>query len=124
MRGSFRSQQNILPAAPGLAASALPEPKLIVAGGAVAAAFAARIKRSGAAPVTANLVDAYDSAAVQAHSDGVVAQAGRVDVVLNAAGVPLVQGVPLLEMELAGHCLRWNRLPAPPSSLPRAGPRP
>ena len=89
-------------------------------GGAVAAAFAARgaqlflagiheeslehtaarIKRSGAAPVTRSLVDAYDCAAVQAHSDGVVAQAGRIDVVLNAAGIPLVQGIPLLEMEL------------------------
>ena len=87
-------------------------------GGAVAAAFAdrgarlhlagirtesledtaGRIRHRGSAPVTVSLVDACDSAAVQAHADEVVAQAGRIDVALNAAGIPLVQGAPLLEM--------------------------
>ncbi len=88
-------------------------------GGAVAAAFAARgarlylagigednldhtagrLRRLGPAPVTVSSVDVYDSAAVQAHTDEIVAQAGRIDVVLNAAGIPLVQGVPLLDMD-------------------------
>lgn len=90
-------------------------------GGAVASAFAARGARlflagrteehlaSAAARVTSpagglvstHVLDAGDPSAVESFTDHVVASAGRIDVVLNAVGIPLVQGIPLLQMPLA-----------------------
>lgn len=52
------------------------------------------------APVHVAELDAYDQAAVNAHADAVMESAGRVDVMLNAVSIPLVQGVPLLDMTL------------------------
>ena len=43
-------------------------------------------------------LDTADAAAVDAHAAAVVGQAGRLDAVLNAAGISAVQGRPLLEM--------------------------
>lgn len=57
-----------------------------------------RLTQLTARPVHIAEVDAYDPDAVTAHADSVVAEAGRIDVMLNAVGIPLVQGVPLLEM--------------------------
>ena len=45
-------------------------------------------------------VDAFDQAAVFAHADAVAAKAGRIDIVINAVGVPHVQGAPLAELTL------------------------
>jgi len=46
------------------------------------------------------VVDARDEEAVTKHLDGVVREAGRVDIVLNAIGVMHVQGTPLAELSL------------------------
>lgn len=59
-----------------------------------------RVRAVTSAPVHVAEVDAYDPTAVDAHTGSVVDAVGRVDVMLNAAGIPLVQGVPLLEMSL------------------------
>jgi NAD(P)-dependent dehydrogenase (short-subunit alcohol dehydrogenase family) len=47
---------------------------------------------------TASEVDALDEAAVERHAAAVVASAGRIDVVLNAIGFDVVQGVPLVDL--------------------------
>ena len=59
-----------------------------------------RLAGVAVAPVHTAEVDAHDPGAVEAHADSVVAAAGRIDVMFNAAGIPLVQGVPLLELEV------------------------
>ena len=48
--------------------------------------------------VRADVVDALDEAAVEAHLAGVVAEAGRIDVLFNAIGMEDIQGPPLTEM--------------------------
>lgn len=63
-------------------------------------AAADRIRPLASAPVHVAEVDAYDEAAVNAHADVAQAASGGIDVMLNAAGIPLVQGVPLLEISL------------------------
>lgn len=86
-------------------------------GGAVARAFAregAKVFLSGrnVAPVEAVAkdivakggeaepakVDALDEDAVEHHATGVIQKAGRIDVVLNAIGFRVVQGVPLIDL--------------------------
>lgn len=47
------------------------------------------------------IVDAFDEAAVNAHADAVAERAGRIDIALNAIGIPHVQGTPFLELSLA-----------------------
>lgn len=65
------------------------------------AATADRIRRAHpAAELDVAEVDAFDEPAVAAHAAGVVEAAGRIDVVLNAVGIPAVQGVPLLDIPL------------------------
>ncbi|MCC2307529.1 SDR family NAD(P)-dependent oxidoreductase [Cellulomonas chengniuliangii] len=63
-------------------------------------ATAERLRASTSVPVDVAEVDASDERAVNAHTDAVLAEAGRLDVLLNAVGIPLVQGVPLLEISL------------------------
>lgn len=46
-------------------------------------------------------VDALDPEAVQTHADDVAGQAGGIDVVLNAIGIPHAQGIPLADLELS-----------------------
>src|SRR5689334_479876 len=75
-------------------------------GGAVGRAFAAegaRVFRTGrraAGEIAA--VDALDEDAVDAHLDSVIEEAGRVDIALDAVGLPNanIVGVPLLELPL------------------------
>jgi NAD(P)-dependent dehydrogenase (short-subunit alcohol dehydrogenase family) len=43
-------------------------------------------------------VDALDESAVDQHADSVAAQAGRIDIALNAVGIMHVQGTPLAEL--------------------------
>lgn len=89
-------------------------------GGAVASAFADRgarlhlagphgdslertaqeIRQRTGSVAAVRVVDASVEDAVDAHAAGVVAETGRIDVVLNAAAIPLVQGTPLLEMDV------------------------
>lgn len=45
-------------------------------------------------------MDALDERAVTAHADEVAAEAGRIDVALNAIGVMHVQGTPVLDLSL------------------------
>lgn len=54
-----------------------------------------------AAVVDVAELDAFDEAAVREHADRVHRTTGRIDVVLNAVGVPAVQGTPLLDLRLA-----------------------
>ena len=83
-------------------------------GGAVARAFAdagARVYLAGRSKarlekVASDLgnaagvaeVDALDERAVAAHADGVVADAGGIDIALNAVAFPFVHGVPFIEV--------------------------
>lgn len=46
------------------------------------------------------VVDALDEVAVRSHVDAVAAQAGRIDIALNALGITHVQGPPFLELSL------------------------
>lgn len=46
----------------------------------------------------AALLDALDEQAVMRHADGVAAQAGRIDIALNAIGIVHVQGAPFAEL--------------------------
>ena len=88
-------------------------------GGAVACAFAregARVFLAGRSPaklqqvadrITAAggeaefaQVDALDQRAVVEHADSVARKAGRIDVTLNAIGIPHVQGTPFAELSL------------------------
>jgi len=50
--------------------------------------------------VEADVVDAMDEQAIKLHMDGVVSQFGKVDISFNAAGVDLVQNMPLVNMLL------------------------
>ncbi len=43
-------------------------------------------------------VDAFDQDAVFAYTEGVAAEVGRIDIAINAVGVPHVQGPPLAEL--------------------------
>lgn len=63
-------------------------------------ATAARLRGLTPEPVHVAEIDAYDQAAVAAHADAALADGGRIDVTLNAAGIPLVQGVSLLDITL------------------------
>lgn len=64
------------------------------------AVTAERIRALSPRAVRVAEVDAYDHEAVNAHADEVMLSTGRIDVMLNAVSIPLVQGVPLLEMSL------------------------
>jgi 3-oxoacyl-[acyl-carrier protein] reductase len=61
---------------------------------------ASRIRSAGGAVETA-VVDATDRDAVRAHADRVAAASGGVDIAFNAIANDDVQGIPLLEMDLA-----------------------
>ncbi|WP_066301381.1 SDR family NAD(P)-dependent oxidoreductase [Arthrobacter luteolus] len=63
-------------------------------------ATAERIRAAGTARVHVSEVDASDPLAVDAHTSAVVDEAGRIDVLLNAVSLPLVQGTPLLDMSV------------------------
>jgi len=94
------------------------------AGGAIGAAIARAFARQGArlflagrtrakldgvardaaayadAPVETAEVDALDERAVDAHTDAVVARAGRLDIAVNAVGIAHVQGVLLADLAI------------------------
>lgn len=57
------------------------------------------ISRAGG-KVTVAQVDALDEQAVAAHADAVVSTAGRIDITLNAVGIPHEQGTPFAELSL------------------------
>lgn len=95
-----------------------------VIGGAVARTFAgagAAVYLAGRTPAKLNTVvddiaasggrayaaqvDALDEHAVQEHADSVAADAGRVDIVVNAVGIAHVQGTPLAELSLEDYSL-------------------
>lgn len=59
-----------------------------------------RVRALASATVHVAEVDAYDQQAVSEHADLVLRTSGRIDVMLNAAGIPLVQGVPLAEISI------------------------
>jgi 3-oxoacyl-[acyl-carrier protein] reductase len=67
-------------------------------------AVAQQITAAGGMAETA-VVDALDEDAVQRHADGVAAQAGGIDIALNAVGFFHVQGTPLLELTLADYAV-------------------
>jgi 3-oxoacyl-[acyl-carrier protein] reductase len=46
-------------------------------------------------------LDVLDEKAVHEHADAIAAEAGRIDIALNAAGIMHVQGKPLMELSLA-----------------------
>ena len=58
----------------------------------------AREIRAAGGTVHATVVDVLDQPAAERHADEVVANAGRIDVALNAAGFDHVQGLPFLEL--------------------------
>lgn len=58
---------------------------------------AREIEAAGGHAETA-VVDALDTDAVEAHVDAIVADAGSIDVMVNAVGISHVQGVPLAEL--------------------------
>lgn len=58
---------------------------------------AREIEAAGGRAQTA-VVDALDAAAVDAHVDAIVADGGRLDVMVNAIGFPHVQGPPLADL--------------------------
>jgi NAD(P)-dependent dehydrogenase (short-subunit alcohol dehydrogenase family) len=51
-------------------------------------------------PADVAQVDALDEKAVAEHADAVAAKTGRIDIALNAVGIPHVQGTPLAELGL------------------------
>ena len=53
-------------------------------------------------------VDALDEQAVHRHADAVAAQAGRIDIALNAIGIPHVQGTPFAQLSLEDFALPIN----------------
>ena len=61
-------------------------------------ATAAEVRALGATAHTTR-VDACSRVEVDAHTNAVADRAGRIDVMLNAVGIPRVQGVPLVEMD-------------------------
>jgi len=54
------------------------------------------------------VVDALDEMAVGKHIDAVAAKAGRIDIALNAVGIPHVQGPPLAELSFDDFALPIN----------------
>lgn len=60
-------------------------------------AVAEQIRAAGGHALTA-VVDALDPEAVADHAAAVVAESGRIDIMLNAVGADHVQGVPLTEL--------------------------
>jgi 3-oxoacyl-[acyl-carrier protein] reductase len=60
-------------------------------------AIANAIVRAGGRAEVAE-VDAMDARQVDEHADGVALQAGRIDIMFNAIGLPHVQGTPLAEL--------------------------
>lgn len=62
-------------------------------------AVAQKIEAEGGA-VEITVLDALDEAAVREHADAVAAEAGRIDVALNAVGIPHVQGTPFAELSV------------------------
>jgi NAD(P)-dependent dehydrogenase (short-subunit alcohol dehydrogenase family) len=73
-------------------------------------ATAKEIAAAGGSASTA-VVDALDEDAVDRYTDEVVDKAGRIDVVLNATGVDVVQGVPLIDLrreDFAAPIARWT----------------
>jgi NAD(P)-dependent dehydrogenase (short-subunit alcohol dehydrogenase family) len=57
------------------------------------------------------IVDALDEGAVDRYTNEVVDRAGRVDVVLNATGVDVVQGIPLIDLgreDFVAPIARWT----------------
>ena len=62
-------------------------------------AVAADIRAAGGRAEVARL-DALDETAVDRHADAVAAQAGRIDIALNAVGFVHVQGTPFAELSL------------------------
>lgn len=77
-------------------------------------ALAKELTGAGGAAETA-VVDAMDQAAVQSHLDGVVAEAGGIDISFNAIGIPQqgMQGIPLTELSVEDFAL-------PVATYPRA----
>ncbi|MEJ8846413.1 SDR family oxidoreductase [Variovorax rhizosphaerae] len=65
-------------------------------------AVATEIRAMGGAASTA-VVDALDTEAVETHTASVVAEAGRIDIALNAVGFAHVQGTPVLQLALADY---------------------
>ncbi|HJZ77700.1 MAG TPA: SDR family oxidoreductase [Vicinamibacterales bacterium] len=67
---------------------------------------AKEIVASGGSAEAAQL-DALDESAVERHLDGVIAQAGQVDVSFNAIGIPQqgIQGIPLTELSVESFSL-------------------
>jgi len=61
---------------------------------------AASAARAEGGDVSVAVVDAMDQAAVDRHADDVVAEAGRIDVALNAVGFDHVQGLPIGDTSL------------------------
>lgn len=53
-------------------------------------------------------LDALDEPAVHLHADAVAAQAGRIDIALNAIGIPHVQGTPFAQLSLEDFALPLN----------------
>jgi 3-oxoacyl-[acyl-carrier protein] reductase len=58
---------------------------------------AQEISAAGGKAETAG-VDAMDERAVEMHADDVLARAGRIDIAVNAVGIPHVQGTPFAEL--------------------------
>ena len=108
MSTSVSSQKVIIHGAGGAIGSAVAEgfaragAELFLAGHRVGPVEMAadRARALASSPVHVAQVDAYDQQAVAAHADEVMAAAGGIDVMLNAVSIPLVQGVPLLEISL------------------------
>jgi 3-oxoacyl-[acyl-carrier protein] reductase len=67
-------------------------------------AVAAEIAATGGVAETAQ-VDALDERAVERHADAVAAQAGGIDIALNAVGIVHVQGTPFAELSLEDYAL-------------------
>ncbi len=75
--------------------------KLFLAGRTLARldAVAKEVTAAGGVVETAR-VDALDERTVNAHADAVASKAGRIDISLNAVGIPHVQGKPITELSL------------------------
>ncbi|MGH9380459.1 MAG: SDR family NAD(P)-dependent oxidoreductase [Thermoanaerobaculia bacterium] len=67
-------------------------------------AVASDIAAAGGGAETAQ-VDTLDERAVNEHADRVAATAGRIDITLNAVGIPHVQGTPFLDLALDDYAL-------------------
>ena len=65
--------------------------------------------RAGGGRAEVAQVDALDEAQVRAHADAVAAQAGGIDIALNAIGIAHVQGTPFLELAAEDFALPIER---------------